>query len=47
MIDDKHRRYGVDNNVVSTHNICSAIVDINKEIHLVHLGNYGCVRIFR
>ena len=46
MIDDKHRRYSVDNNVVSTHNICSAIVDINKEIHLVHLGTMG-VRIFR
>ena len=41
MINDKHRRYSVDNNVVSTHNICSAIVDINKDIHLVHLGTMG------
>ena len=45
MIDDKHRRYSVDNNVVSTHNICSAIVDINKEIHLVHLELWVCTDI--
>ena len=41
MIDDKARRYTVDNNITGTHNICSAIVDIDPSIHLVHLGTMG------
>lgn len=41
MIDDKSRRYTIDNNISSTHNICSAVVDIDKSIHLVHLGTMG------
>lgn len=41
MIDDNARRYTVDNNVTGTHNICSAIIDVNPNIHLVHLGTMG------
>ena len=41
MISEKQRRYTVDNNVNSTHNILNAIVDINKNIHLIHLGSMG------
>jgi UDP-sulfoquinovose synthase len=41
MIDDKSRRYTVDNNIIGTHNICSAIVDIDPNIHLIHLGTMG------
>ena len=31
----------VDNNVSGTHNICSAIVEVDPKIHLVHLGTMG------
>ena len=41
MIGDKERRYTVDNNVSGTHNICSAIVEVDTSIHLVHLGTMG------
>lgn len=41
MIGDKERCYTVDNNIVGTHNVCSAIVETNKDIHLVHLGTMG------
>lgn len=41
MISDIERRYTVDNNVSGTHNILSAIVDIDPSIHLVHLGTMG------
>lgn len=41
MIDDVRRRYTVDNNISGTHNICSAIVDVDPSIHLVHLGTMG------
>ena len=41
MIGDRERRYTVDNNVVGTHNICSAIVEVDRDIHLVHLGTMG------
>ena len=41
MIDDKSRRYTVDNNIISTHNICSAVADIDSNIHLIHLGTMG------
>tara|TARA_B100001059_G_C17817489_1_gene576206 strand:+ start:1083 stop:2228 length:1146 start_codon:yes stop_codon:yes gene_type:complete len=41
MIGDKERRYTVDNNITGTHNICSAIVEIDKSIHLIHLGTMG------
>lgn len=41
MLDDSRRRFTVDNNISGTHNICSAIVDVDQNIHLVHLGTMG------
>ena len=41
MIGDKERRYTVDNNVVGTHNICSAVATVDPLIHIVHLGTMG------
>jgi UDP-sulfoquinovose synthase len=41
MISDEHRNYSVNNNIVGTHNICSAIVAIKPDIHLIHLGTMG------
>lgn len=41
MISDKHRRYTIDNNVVGTSNLLSAIVEIDPSIHLIHLGTMG------
>jgi UDP-sulfoquinovose synthase len=41
MIGDKERRYTVNNNISGTHNVCSAIVESNKKIHLIHLGTMG------
>lgn len=41
MLGAKERRYTVDNNISSTNNVLSAIVDSGKDIHLVHLGTMG------
>ncbi|MDW7663136.1 NAD-dependent epimerase/dehydratase family protein [Halomonas sp.] len=41
MIGDRERRYTVDNNIVGTHNICSAIVDVKPDTHIIHLGTMG------
>ncbi|PIB26598.1 NAD-dependent dehydratase [Amylibacter kogurei] len=41
MIGDSERRYTVDNNIVGTHNVCSAIVEVDPSIHLIHLGTMG------
>lgn len=41
MIGDAERRYTMDNNVVGTHNICSAIIEVDPNIHLIHLGTMG------
>ena len=41
MLGDVERRYTIDNNIISTHNLCSAIVDIDRDIHLIHLGTMG------
>ena len=41
MLNHNARSYTVDNNINSTHNLCSAIVDVNPKIHLVHLGTMG------
>lgn len=41
MIGDTERRYTIDNNVTGTHNICSAIVEVDPNIHIVHLGTMG------
>lgn len=34
-------RYTVDNNLSGTHNILSAIVEVDCNIHMVHLGTMG------
>lgn len=41
MIGDFERRYTIENNISGTHNICSAIADLNPNIHLIHLGTMG------
>ena len=41
MIDDKTRRYTVDNNITATHNLCSAIVENSLDTHIIHLGTMG------
>ena len=41
MLGDCERRYTVDNNISGTHNICSAIIDLKPDIHVVHLGTMG------
>lgn len=41
MKNRKTSRYTVDNNLSGTHNILSAIVDIDTTIHLIHLGTMG------
>ena len=41
MISQKERRYTVDNNITVTHNVLNAIVDVDPNIHLVHLGTMG------
>tara|TARA_B100001248_G_scaffold262593_1_gene259843 strand:+ start:6838 stop:8001 length:1164 start_codon:yes stop_codon:yes gene_type:complete len=41
MKSRKTSRYTVDNNLSGTHNVLSAIVEVNKDIHLVHIGTMG------
>ena len=41
MKNDKTKRYTVHNNLNGTHNILCAIVEINKDIHFIHLGTMG------
>ncbi len=41
MLGAVERRYTMDNNLSTTHNLCSAIVDIDRKIHMVHLGTMG------
>jgi len=41
MIDADHRMYTVNNNIAATHNVLNAIVQHNRNIHLVHLGTMG------
>jgi UDP-sulfoquinovose synthase len=41
MLHDDARRYTVNNNITATHNILSTIVDIDRDIHFVHLGTMG------
>ena len=37
----KERRYTVDNNVNATHNVLCAILQSQRDIHLIHLGTTG------
>ena len=41
MKSSRTARYTVDNNLSGTHNILSAIVEVDKNIHLVHIGTMG------
>lgn len=41
MKSSQHKRYTIDNNLNSTHNVLAAIVDSGLDIHLVHLGTMG------
>ena len=41
MKNSETKRYTVDNNLNGTHNILNAIIEVDKNIHLVHLGTMG------
>ena len=41
MKSSHHKRYTVNNNLNATHNVCSAIVESGRDVHLVHLGTMG------
>src|SRR5699024_5778802 len=41
MKSPTHKRYTIDNNVNATHNVLSAIVESDVDVHLVHLGTMG------
>ena len=41
MKNSKTKRHTVDNNITSTHNLLTAIVESGLDIHLVHLGTMG------
>jgi UDP-sulfoquinovose synthase len=41
MKSERHKRYTVDNNVATTHNILCAIADTGHDIHVVHMGTMG------
>ena len=41
MLNSDKSRLTVNSNVTATHNILAAIVDVNPEIHLVHMGTMG------
>jgi UDP-sulfoquinovose synthase len=41
MLNSKKSRQTVNNNINATHNILAAIVDVNTEISLVHIGTMG------
>lgn len=41
MRDAGHKRYTIDNNVNGTHNLLAALVELDLDAHLVHLGTMG------
>ena len=41
MKTDRHKNYTVNNNVNATHNLLNAMVEIDLDAHLVHLGTMG------
>ncbi|MYD43121.1 MAG: NAD-dependent epimerase/dehydratase family protein [Gammaproteobacteria bacterium] len=41
MKSDRHKAYTVNNNVNATHNLLNAIVELEQDVHLVHLGTMG------
>lgn len=41
MKSDRHKNYTVNNNIAATHNLLNALVAIDLDAHLVHLGTMG------
>lgn len=41
MKNETTRKFTVNNNTNATHNILNSIIEVNKEIHLIHLGSMG------
>ncbi len=41
MKSDRHKNYTVNNNVSATHNLLNAMVEVELDAHLVHLGTMG------
>jgi len=41
MKSSSHKRYTVSNNINATHNLLAAIVDVQLDCHVVHLGTMG------
>jgi UDP-sulfoquinovose synthase len=41
MKSEQHKRYTVDNNLTATHNILCAIVESERDVHVVHTGTMG------
>lgn len=41
MKSDRHKNYTVSNNVNATHNLLNALVEVELDAHLVHLGTMG------
>src|SRR5690606_10750058 len=41
MRDAAHKRYTVNNNINATHNLLAALVELDLDVHLVHLGTMG------
>ena len=41
MKSSRHKRYTVDNNVNATHNLLAALVELELDAHVVHLGTMG------
>ncbi len=41
MKSSRQKRYTIDNNIRATHNLLAAIVELDMDIHVVHLGTMG------
>ena len=41
MKSSSHKRYTVNNNLNATNDVCAAIVESGRDVHLVHLGTMG------
>lgn len=41
MKSDRHKTYTVSNNVNATHNLLNALVDLEMDVHFVHMGTMG------
>lgn len=41
MKSSSHKRYTVNNNLNATNDVCAAIVESGRDVHLIHLGTMG------